>query len=106
MRNRSARQFSGGADVGEAVARVERNADRLGQFETENRVGTAVALRRRASKARAGTERIVSILKRRLWLLNFVLIASIAAAGWRLRNEAAEFHARERVALRRKVAVA
>jgi hypothetical protein len=45
-------------------------------------------------------------LKRRLWLLNFVLIASIAAAGWRLRNEAAEFHARERAALRRRVAVA
>jgi len=39
-----------------------------------------------------------------LWLLNFVLIASIAAAGWRLRNEAAEFHARERATLQRRVA--
>jgi hypothetical protein len=43
-------------------------------------------------------------LKRKLWLLNFALIALIAAAGWRLRKEAREFHARERATLQTKVA--
>ncbi len=45
-------------------------------------------------------------MKRKLWLLNLVLIASIAAAGWRLRNEAAEFHARKRAVLQKKMVAA
>ena len=43
-------------------------------------------------------------MKRKLWLLNFVLIAAIAAAGWRLRNEAQDFHAREGQTLHSKLA--
>lgn len=35
-------------------------------------------------------------MKRKLWLLNFLLVAAIALAGWQLRKEAREFHARER----------
>ena len=34
-------------------------------------------------------------MKRKLWLLNFALIALVAAGGWRLRKEAQDFHARE-----------
>jgi len=37
-------------------------------------------------------------------LLNFVLIAGIALAGWRLRKEAQDFEARERASLRAKAA--
>jgi hypothetical protein len=44
-------------------------------------------------------------LNRKLWLLNFALIAAIAGAGWRLREEARAFHARERAGLHGKVAV-
>jgi hypothetical protein len=44
-------------------------------------------------------------LKRKLWLLNIVLIAAIAAVGWRLRKEANEFHDRERKTLLMKMAV-
>ena len=32
-------------------------------------------------------------MKRKLWLLNFALIALVAAGIWRLRKEAQEFHA-------------
>ena len=35
-------------------------------------------------------------MKRKLWLLNFALIAVVAAGGWRLRKEAQDFHQRER----------
>ena len=35
-------------------------------------------------------------MKRKLWLLNILLVAAIALAGWQLRKEAREFHARER----------
>jgi hypothetical protein len=38
-------------------------------------------------------------LKRKLWLLNILLVAAIALAGWQLRKEAREFHARERATL-------
>ena len=44
-------------------------------------------------------------MKRKLWLLNFALIALVAAGGWRLRKEAQEFHARERATLGKKVPV-
>lgn len=45
-------------------------------------------------------------MNRKLWLLNFALIALIAAAGWRLRKEAADFHARERATLQKKIPAA
>jgi hypothetical protein len=35
-------------------------------------------------------------LKRKLWLLNILLVAAIALAGWQLRKEARELHSRER----------
>ena len=38
-------------------------------------------------------------MKRKLWLLNILLVAAIALAGWQLRKEAREFHARERATL-------
>jgi hypothetical protein len=38
-------------------------------------------------------------LKRKLWLLNILLVAAIALAGWQLRKEARELHARERATL-------
>jgi hypothetical protein len=41
-------------------------------------------------------------LKRKLWLLNILLVAAIALAGWQLRKEAREFHARERATLNKK----
>jgi hypothetical protein len=34
-------------------------------------------------------------LKRKLWFLNILLVAAIALAGWQLRKEARELHARE-----------
>jgi hypothetical protein len=44
-------------------------------------------------------------LKRKLWLLNFVLIAAIAAGAWRVRKESEAFQARERATLAKKLAV-
>jgi hypothetical protein len=44
-------------------------------------------------------------LKRKLWLLNFALIALVAAGGWRLRKEAQDFHARERSTFGAKVPI-
>jgi hypothetical protein len=41
-------------------------------------------------------------LKRKLWLLNILLVAAIALAGWQLRKEAREFHAREIAILNRR----
>jgi len=41
-------------------------------------------------------------LKRKLWLLNILLVAAIALAGWQLRKEAREFHARERATLNKR----
>jgi hypothetical protein len=41
-------------------------------------------------------------LKRKLWLLNILLAAAIALAGWQLRKEAREFHARERATLNKR----
>jgi hypothetical protein len=38
-------------------------------------------------------------LKRKLWLLNILLVAAIALAGWQLRKEARELHAREHATL-------
>ena len=38
-------------------------------------------------------------MKRKLWLLNFVLIAAIAAGAWQLRKDAQEFRKRERMTL-------
>ena len=44
-------------------------------------------------------------MKRKLWLLNFALIALVAGGGWRLRKEAQELHARERAVLEKKVPI-
>jgi len=44
-------------------------------------------------------------LKRKLWLLNFALIAVIAAGGWRLRKEAHDFQARKRATFGARVPV-
>ena len=44
-------------------------------------------------------------MKRKLWLLNFVLIAAIAAGAWRVRKEAEAFKLRERSTLTKKPAV-
>jgi len=44
-------------------------------------------------------------LKRKLWLLNFALIALLAAGGLRLRNEARDFQARKRATLGKKVPI-
>lgn len=44
-------------------------------------------------------------MKRKLWLLNFALIALVAGGGWRLRKEAQEFHARERAVLGKMVPI-
>jgi hypothetical protein len=41
-------------------------------------------------------------LKRKLWLLNILLAAAIALAGWQLRKEARELHARERATLNKR----
>ena len=41
-------------------------------------------------------------MKRKLWLLNILLVAAIALAGWQLRKEAREFHARERATLNKR----
>jgi hypothetical protein len=41
-------------------------------------------------------------LKRKLWLLNILLVSAIALAGWQLRKEAREFHARERATLSKR----
>jgi hypothetical protein len=41
-------------------------------------------------------------LKRKLWLLNFALIALAVAGGWRLRRESRELDARERATLSKK----
>lgn len=38
-------------------------------------------------------------MKRKLWLLNILLVAAIALAGWQLRKEARELHAREHATL-------
>ena len=38
-------------------------------------------------------------MKRKLWLLNILLVAAIALAGWQLRKEARELHAREQATL-------
>ena len=43
-------------------------------------------------------------MKRKLWLLNFVLIAAIAAGAWRVRKESEAFKARERATLAKKPA--
>ncbi len=43
-------------------------------------------------------------MKRKLWLLNFLLIAAIWAGVWRLRRDSSEFHRRERLELQQKVA--
>ena len=45
-------------------------------------------------------------MKRKLWLLNFVLIAALAGGAWRLRNEARELRAREEATLRNRPKVA
>jgi hypothetical protein len=45
-------------------------------------------------------------LKRKLWLLNFVLIAAIAAGVWRVRKDAREFDARKQATLAAKVPAA
>ena len=42
-------------------------------------------------------------MNRKLWLLNFVLIAAIAAGTWRVRKDAQEFKAREHATLSTKV---
>jgi hypothetical protein len=44
-------------------------------------------------------------LKRKLWLLNFALIALVAAGGWRLRKEAQDFHARKRATFGTRVPI-
>jgi hypothetical protein len=44
-------------------------------------------------------------LNRKLWLLNFVLIAAISGGAWRLRKESQEFHLRERTTLSKKTAI-
>ena len=44
-------------------------------------------------------------MNRKLWLLNLVLIAAIAAGVWRVRNEARDFQARKAGVLRTKVPV-
>jgi len=41
-------------------------------------------------------------LKRKLWLLNFALIALVAAGTWQLRKESQDFHARARSTLGKK----
>ena len=41
-------------------------------------------------------------MKRKLWLLNFALIAALAGGAWRLRNEARELKARELATLKFK----
>ena len=41
-------------------------------------------------------------MKRKLWLLNFALIALVAAGTWQLRKESQNFHARERRTLETK----
>ena len=41
-------------------------------------------------------------MKRKLWLLNILLVAAIALAGWQLRKEAHELRARERATLNRR----
>ena len=41
-------------------------------------------------------------MKRKLWLLNFALIAAIAAGGWQLRKEARDIRLRERKTLSSK----
>ena len=42
-------------------------------------------------------------MNRKLWLLNFVLIAAIAAGIWRVRKEAQEFEARKHATLSAKI---
>ncbi len=44
-------------------------------------------------------------MKRKLWLLNFALIAVVAAGGWRLRKEAQDFHARKLATFGTKVPI-
>ena len=44
-------------------------------------------------------------MKRKLWLLNFVLIAAIAAGAWRVRKETEAFKSRERATLAKKPAI-
>lgn len=45
-------------------------------------------------------------MKRKLWLLNFVLIAAVSAGLWRLRQEARELKAREQATLTKKAPAA
>jgi len=45
-------------------------------------------------------------LRRKLWLLNIVLIAAVAGGAWRLRKEAQEFRSRERATLTKKIPAA
>jgi len=44
-------------------------------------------------------------LNRKLWLLNFVLIAAIASGVWRVRKESRDFNIREKATLSKKVAI-
>ena len=44
-------------------------------------------------------------MKRKLWLLNFVLIAAVAAGVWQLRKESQEMRARERATREKKIAI-
>jgi hypothetical protein len=44
-------------------------------------------------------------LSRKLWLLNFVLIAAISAGAWRWRGQAQDFRLREQATLAKKTAI-
>src|SRR5262249_23600775 len=102
VRHRSFREFSRGADLGKIAAGHQRNAHQRGQSQGEDGECAAYGLRCDPAEAGARTERIVPVLKQKLWLLNFALVGAIAAGGWQLRKQAQDFHQRERMTLGNK----
>src|SRR5262249_51634275 len=86
-------------DLGKGAAGHQRDADHRRQPEGEDGECASDAFRGDPEEAGSGTERIVSVLKRKLWLLNCVLIAAIAAGAWQVRKDAQEFRKRERMTL-------
>src|SRR5207245_540670 len=78
-----------------SLACHQRNANHRGQSEGQDGDRSSHAVRSDSAQAGPGTERSdVPVLKRKLWLLNFALVALVAAGVWQLRKEKQEFRAR------------
>src|SRR5205814_8818079 len=99
MPDRAAREVPGRSDLRTIAAGDERDPDHVGQSQGENPEHSAGVIRGDPAQACSGTERTVPVLKRKLWLLNFALIAAVAGGAWPLPHEPRALQARDLAAL-------